>query len=158
MRPSVLRPGCPFLEDVRLLSGFIYGRRASRRCNTGDIRGATRDIEEELKVKLPSNDRKSAEDFLATLKELEKQLPQSQSTDRDGIIANQKRTRGAGLRRTGVRQHASVKTPHIEMYTWREDAQKYRCECCLRDGKYHYCKTQSGITQHIRTNHETHIS
>ena len=34
-------------------------------------------------------------------------------------------------------------------YSWREEIQKYRCEYCLLDGKYHYCKTLKGIKKHI---------
>jgi tetratricopeptide (TPR) repeat protein len=38
-------------------------------------------------------------------------------------------------------------------YSWREDIQKYRCEYCLLDGKYHYCKTLKGIKRHILNLH-----
>jgi hypothetical protein len=38
-------------------------------------------------------------------------------------------------------------------YEWLEDRKKYRCEYCKRSGRYHYCKTLSGIKGHIARKH-----
>ena len=51
-------------------------------------------------------------------------------------------------------QHSRVKKLNTP-YVYREDIGKYRCEYCLQNGKYHYCKTLKGIEQHI--NNDPHL-
>ena len=39
------------------------------------------------------------------------------------------------------------------MYTWIDDINKYRCDYCHKDGRYHYCKTMRGIKNHLTQAH-----
>lgn len=41
----------------------------------------------------------------------------------------------------------------IDPYILIEKTQKYRCEYCLANGKYHYCKTLNGIKRHVQSEH-----
>ncbi len=39
------------------------------------------------------------------------------------------------------------------LYTWIDDIKKYRCDHCHKDGRYHYCKTMTGIKNHVTRAH-----
>lgn len=39
------------------------------------------------------------------------------------------------------------------LYSWNNHTKKYRCQCCLKADKHHYCKTLQGIRNHVLKHH-----
>jgi len=66
------------------------------------------------------------------------------------ISTSQKaRTASTPTKSRAIKTTSQPRVKPKDPYTWLDDIQKYRCEYCYREGKYHYCKTLKGIKNHL---------